>query len=57
MRNFGSGKSGRKGEAEKERLMEKVCGAWYDDGLTADEEAELMRKARGQGKTRKIVEL
>ena len=44
MRNFGSGKSGRKGEAEKERLMEKVCGAWYDDGLTADEEAEYEKE-------------
>ena len=49
--------SGRKGEAEKERLMETVCGAWNDDGLTADEEAELVRKARVQGKTRKIEEL
>ena len=49
--------SGRKGEAEKERLMENVCGAWNDDGLTAVEEAVLVRKARVQGKTRKIVEL
>ena len=49
--------SGRKGEAEKERLMEKVCGAWNDDGLTANEEVELVSKARVQGKTRKIEEL
>ena len=34
-----------------------ITGAWKDDGLTAEEEVALLRNARVQGVTRKLVEL
>lgn len=49
-------------DAEAERLAKDdwaagITGAWKDDGLTAEEEVALLRNARVQGVTRKLVEL
>ena len=44
-------------DARRKTLLDKVAGAWKDDGLTAEEEIKLLREARTQGVTRKIVDL
>ncbi len=44
-------------EMAKNALLERICGAWDDDGVTAEEEIASLRKARVQGVTRKIVDL
>ena len=41
----------------KKGLWDKANGAWCNDGVSADEEIELLRNARVQGKTRKLAEL
>lgn len=43
--------------ARRKALLDKVAGAWKDDGLAAEEEIKLLREARTQGVTRKIVDL
>lgn len=42
---------------EKGDLLDKACGAWCDDGLTAEEEVRMLRDARTRGVTRKILGL
>lgn len=42
---------------EKDTLFDKICGAWSDDGLTAEEEIKTLREARTQGLTRQIIDL
>lgn len=44
-------------KTKKDQLMDKICGAWRDDEVSAEEEIETLRKARVQGVTRKIVDL
>lgn len=44
-------------DARRKALLDKVTGAWKDDGLTAEEEIKLLREARTQGITRKIADL
>lgn len=41
----------------KEKLFNQLCGVWANDGLTADEEVEMIYSARTQGKTRIIEQL
>lgn len=43
--------------ATKQALLEKVCGSWKDDGLTAEEEIKTIRDSRAQGITRVIESL
>lgn len=43
--------------ARQKALLDRINGAWSDDGLTAEEEIQLLREARTQGKTRKINDL
>lgn len=49
--------SKKREEMDKNALLERICGAWDDGGLTAEEEIASLRKARVQGITRKIVDL
>ena len=44
-------------QTEKDRLLDKICGAWCSDGRTAEEEIADLREARKQGITRRIVDL
>lgn len=53
---FPKAKSGSE-KARKDGLLDKASGAWSDDGLTADEEIEMLRSARVHGETRKILDL
>lgn len=42
---------------EDERLFNEICGAWSNDGLTAEQEIEELRNNRNQGTTRNIIDL
>jgi hypothetical protein len=44
-------------KAKRKALLDKANGAWCNDGLSVEEEIEQIRKARTQGRTRKIVDL
>lgn len=44
-------------KARRKTLLDKTNGAWCNDGLSAAEEIKLIREARTQGRTRKIVDL
>lgn len=44
-------------KAQRKALLDKANGAWCNDELSAEEEIEQIRKARTQGRTRKIVDL
>lgn len=44
-------------KARRKSLLDKTNGAWCNDGLSAAEEIKLIREARTQGSTRKIVDL
>lgn len=44
-------------KADKDALFDKICGAWSHDGLTAEEEIDMLRKSRKQDTTRNITDL
>lgn len=44
-------------KVDKDKLFRELCGAWADDGLTADEEVEMIYSARQDDVTRKIEPL
>ena len=45
--------SSNKDKDDSDSLFNEICGAWKDDGLTADEEIDIIKKSRTQGVTRK----
>lgn len=42
---------------DDDRLFDEICGAWSNDGLTAEQEIEELRTSRIQGTTRNIINL
>lgn len=42
---------------ENDHLLNEICGAWNDDGLTAEQEIKELKNARTQGTTRNITDL
>lgn len=47
----------REKAAGKEEWNAGIAGAWKEDGLTAEEEVALLRNARVQGVTRRLIDL
>jgi hypothetical protein len=44
-------------EGKDDHLFYEICGAWSDDGLTAEQEIEELRSARTHGISRNIIDL
>lgn len=44
-------------QEDDNRLFDEICGAWSDDGMTAEEEIKELRTSRKQGTTRNIIDL